>query len=185
MTFRRVGVARSSTGSGMTVPPRWRAGARGPIALAVAVLAVSGALLTACGGPGKAAVAPNPNGQATTTTSTTAPPITTSTVVVGGKRIAVPTDSGKPITPLQDAGTNVVVTTGGFLPRTLYAPTKTPVVFTNLTPNAVTITFPHTPNRAAVIAPGASFTFMPDELALVYRSSTGDFGFLTVGVFTN
>jgi hypothetical protein len=152
---------------------------------AIAVLALLG--LAGCGGtpsaqkdPPKKAATPIPR-----TTTTTAPPISAPTVVIGGKSVAVPTDDGTPITPLQDSGQNVVLTTKGFLPRVLYSSRSTEVVYTNLTPRTVTIRFPHSPASApATIAPGASYSYTPRSMQYEYTSSTGDAGYVVVGAFT-
>jgi hypothetical protein len=166
--------------------PRWR-----PVA--VAVVAAAGLVLAACGGapsadkdPAKSTTTTHSTAPpADSTTTTTAPPITTPTVIIGGKSVAVPTDDGTPITPLQDSGQNVVLTTKGFLPRVLYSATAA-VVYTNLTPRTVTISFPHSSvSPPATIAPGGSFSYTPRADQYEYTSSTGDTGYVVVGAFTN
>lgn len=152
---------------------------------AIVVSALLG--LAACGGTPSAQKDPLKKDATTIpkTTTTTAPPISTPTVVIGGKSVTVPTDDGTPITPLQDSGQNVVLTTKGFLPRVLYSSRSTEVVYTNLTPRAVTIQFPHSPaSPPATIAPGASYSYTPRSMQYEYTSSTGDAGYVVVGAFT-
>lgn len=169
---------------------RWRT--------ALAAVATAGLVLAACGGgspsadkkPGKSAASAAKSkheGTSSTgsTTSTTAPPIATSTVVIDGRTVPVPTDDGTPITPLQDSGQNVILTSRGFLPRVLYASRTAPVVYTNLTSGTVTISFPHSPaSPAATIAPGASYDYTPRSMQYEYTSSTGYTAYVVVGAFT-
>ena len=70
-----------------------------------------------------------------TTTSTTAQVIASSTITIGGKVYDVPSEGGGiPIKPYSDTGQQIIYTSSGFLPRTLYASLHTPVVWTNLSP---------------------------------------------------
>lgn len=170
---------------------RWRL-------LAVATVAATGLGVAACGGAPSASRGPSKStatdpttatrtqSATDSTTSTTAPPITTPTVALGGKSVTVPTDDGTPITPLQDSGQNAIVTTKGVLPRVLYAARTTPVVYTNLTPRAVTVTFPHSPaSPPATIAPGGSYSYTPRSMQYEYTTSTGYTGYVVVGAFTS
>jgi hypothetical protein len=155
---------------------------------AAAAFAVAGLVFAACGGTPNAGDKRSASSRANdpTTTTTTAPPITTPTVDIGGTQVTVPTDDGSPITPLQDSGQNVIVTTKGFLPRVLYSDHGTPVVYTNLSTHAVTVSFPHSPaSPPATIAPGSSYAFTPRSMQYEYRSSTGDTGYVVVGAFTS
>jgi uncharacterized membrane protein len=173
-------------------PRRWQA--------VVATAVACGLALAACGSPAatkdpskskptepsksKSKSQSNPTTTSGTTT-TTAPQVTSPTMVLGGKTVTVPTDDGSPITPLQDSGQNAVLTTKGFLPRVLYASRTTPVVYTNLTPRPVTITFPHSPaSPPALIPPGGSYDYTPRSLQFQYTSSTGFTAYVVVGAFT-
>lgn len=168
-------------------PPRLRAAA-------AALVAGAGFLFAACGGAPSAVKDPSESSttppsttsiKPQSTTTTTAPPITTPTVLIGGKLVTVPTDDGGPITPLQDSGQNVVLTTKGFLPRVLYTGGSTSVVYTNLTPRSVTISFLHSPGTPPVtIAPGAKYAYTPRADQYEYSSSTGYAGYVVVGAFT-
>ena len=166
---------------------RWPQGRRARCVGVGAAFVSAALVLTACGGapsaekdpPKKAPTSPS-------TTTTTAPPITAPTVVIGGKSVTVPTDEGTPITPLQDSGQNVVLTTKGFLPRVLYSSRSTKVVYTNLTPRTVTIQFPHSPaSPPTAIPPGGSYAYTPRSMQYQYTSSTGDAGYVVVGAFTS
>jgi len=162
-------------------PVRARVGA--PLVLA-ALIGLS-LMAAACGGSSSATPPSTKPPAPTTTTSTTAPAITTPTVTINGTTYSVPTESpGMPINPLQDTGQQVVLTSGGFLPRTLYSAMEKPVVFTNLTAKPITLTLTDIPGVApVVIAPGGSWSWVPNALQFAYRASTGDWGLVEVGAF--
>lgn len=144
-----------------------------------------GILLSACGGSGSPqAHAADKAHAADTTTSTTAPAVTTPTVMVNGQSVTVPTDSGGSINPLQDTGQQVILTSKGVLPRTLYAALNTPVVFTNLSSRPLTLTIEHVPGvRPQTVAPGGTYSWVPTALAFDYRITGGDWGNVQVGQF--
>jgi predicted outer membrane repeat protein len=120
------------------------------------------------------------------TTSTTAPEVTTPTITLDGKQFPVPTEGGThPISSYRDTGQQVILTTKGFLPAMLFAVKEQPVVFTNLTPHTVKITFEVTAGEPpATLAPGQSMSFLPKALQFRYSSSTHDGGAVFVGAFT-
>jgi hypothetical protein len=125
---------------------------------AFALVLTGGALgLSGCSSPSS-----NPNAPSTST-STTAAPITSSVVTISGKKVTVPTDQpGYPISPYQTKGVNIIITSSGVLPRTLYATPTKPVRFTNLTSNTVNVVVNITKNtKPFPIAPGASYTYTP------------------------
>jgi len=166
-------------------PPRRRARRRAHTAPGVLAFLIGLAVVvSACGGAASSTATTKPPAP-TTTTSTTAPQITTPTVTVNGSAITVPRETpGIPIQALQDTGQQVVLTSGGFLPRTLYAALQTPIVWTNLTDKTVTISLVSVPGVApATVAPGATWSWVPTELAFHYKASTGDWGIVYVGAF--
>jgi hypothetical protein len=126
-----------------------------------------------------------------TSTSSTTPSTTTSsipvtgpslatiaasqTVTVGGKKVAVPTDSGRPIpaTGIGD-GQQIIISVGGFLPPRLYASPSVPVVWTNLTDQPQQVVFDHLAVRSPVIAPGGTFSWTSqDSESISYHSVSG------------
>jgi hypothetical protein len=117
-------------------------------------------------------------------TTTTAQSLAATTVTLNGQTYPVPTEDGKtPITPFADSGQQVVLTTSGFLPRTLYSALHQPVVFTNLTSKVITLTVEDVGIAPATIEPGGHFSWIPNVLAFGYKSSTGDGGIVNVGAF--
>ena len=66
------------------------------------------------------------------------------TVTIDGKKVAVPTDSGKPDSSDSDGdGQQIIISVGGFLPKRLYATPSDPVVWTNLTNQPQQVVFDH------------------------------------------
>jgi hypothetical protein len=147
----------------------------------VAVAALAGvSLLAACGStpPHKAATPP------TVATTSSVPAITTPTVILNGKSVTVPTENpGVPITPGVATGQEVVFTDKGFLPAVLYAALKTPVTFTNLSSKTVKINLVGTGYPITSLAPGASFSWTPDDLQFEYMATGGFHGKAEVGAF--
>jgi hypothetical protein len=88
-----------------------------------------------------------------------------------------------PIVPGVATGQQIILTKTGFLPQTLYSARDTPVVWTNLTAKTVTITVEHVGIAPAKVAPGATFSWVPNVLDFGYRSSTGDSGLVNVDAF--
>jgi hypothetical protein len=136
------------------------------------------------------------NTAASTSSTTTTPStalITTTTVgyvaryvSVGGHRVLLPTEEHhEPITAYSGFGQNVVITAKGFEPSKLYASSKAPVVFTNLTDLTQEVVFYHFPTVAnsGPIPPGESYSLRyAAAIALVYGNRTGiDHGHLYIG----
>jgi hypothetical protein len=122
------------------------------------------------------------------TTTTTAQVIASSTVTINGQAVKVPTEDGTdPIKAFGDTGQQVILTSSGVLPRSLYAGQNQPVTWTNLTSKPVTLTLNHVPGVSPqVIQPGASYSWNPvSTLSFTYTSSAGGTGFIYSGVFGN
>jgi hypothetical protein len=156
--------------------------------LAGVVLALV-AVLGGCGSSGKAGDSATTS-ITTTTPSTSAPSTTTSsipvtgpslatiagsrTVTVGGKKVAVPTDSGRSIPNEVGDGQQIIITVGGFLPKRLYATPSDLVVWTNLTEQPQQVVFDHFAVRSQVIPPGGTFSWSsPDSESIAYHSVSG------------
>jgi uncharacterized Zn-binding protein involved in type VI secretion len=156
--------------------------------LAFALLAV----VAGCGSGGKAGGsvttgAPTTSssaGSSTTTSSTTSSiPVTgpslatiagSSTLTIGGKKIAVPTDSGRPISPNIDDGQQIIITVGGFLPQRLYATPSALVVWTNLTNEPQQVVFDHFAVHSPVIPPGGKYSWTSQASeSISYHSVSG------------
>ena len=146
----------------------------------LAVAAAAACLLAACGStaPHKAATPP------TVATTSSVPAITTPTVILNGKSVVVPTENpGVPITSGVATGQQVILTDKGFLPAVLYASLKTPVTFTNLSSKTAKITLVDTGYPVTSLAPGASFSWTPDDLQFEYQATGGFHGKAEVGAF--
>jgi hypothetical protein len=118
------------------------------------------------------------------TTSTTAQVIAGATVTISGKSYNVPSEGGGiPIKPYSDTGQQIIYTSSGFLPRTLYSSLHTPVVWTNLSTKPVVLTLEHVGVAPVTIAVGATYSWTPNVLAFGYQSSNRDFGYVNVGAF--
>jgi len=118
--------------------------------------------------------------------TTTAQVIESQTVTIDGKTVPVPTEDGTdPIKPYGDTGQQVILSSSGVLPRSLYASLDQPVVWTNLTSKPVTLTLNHVPGVAPqVIQPGRSWSWNPvGQLSFSYTSSAGGTGYVYSGVF--
>lgn len=128
-----------------------------------------------------------------TTTTTSTPLITTTTihyvpryVSVGGRTVLLPTEEHhEPITAYSAFGQDVIITNTGFEPSKLYALSKIPIVFTNLTDSTQEVVFYHSPTVATSgpIRPGGSYGFLYNAtIALVYGNRTGSrLGHLYIG----
>jgi hypothetical protein len=153
--------------------------------LFVLVLPLLGLLAAACSSSPASRSASSP--PSSTTTSTTAQVISSSTVTIGGQTVNVPTEGGtNPIKPYGDTGQQIILSSTGVLPRSLYASLNQPVTWTNLTAHPVTLTLkvPGVPPK--VIPPGSSFSWNPvNQLSFTYLSSAGGTGFVYSGVFGN
>jgi hypothetical protein len=118
------------------------------------------------------------------TTSTTAQVISSPTVTIGGKTYTVPSEgNGIPIKPYSDTGQQIIYTSSGFLPRTLYASLQTPVVWTNLSAKPLVLTLEHVGVAPVTVAVGGTYSWTPNVLAFGYKSSKGYAGFVNVGAF--
>jgi hypothetical protein len=149
------------------------------------------AVLGGCGSNGKAgdsattSMTTTTSTQPTTATSTTilSIPVTgpslatiagSKTVTVGGKKVAVPTDSGRSIPNEVGDGQQIIITVGGFLPKRLYATPSDLVVWTNLTDQPQQVVFDHFAVRSHVIPPGGTFSWSsPDSESIAYHSVSG------------
>jgi hypothetical protein len=119
----------------------------------------------------------------TNPTTTTAQVIQAPTVTINGKTYDVPTDQGNPITPLNDTGQQIVYTSTGFLPYTLYSSLQTPVVWTNLSPKPLVLTLLHTGVAPVTIPVGGTYSWTPNVLDFGYAAQNGDAGIVNVGAF--
>jgi hypothetical protein len=107
-------------------------------------------------------------------------------VVVSGSRVILPTeDGGAPIDPVRSTGQNVLLTSSGPWPQQLFASSKSPVVFTNVTGVPVTVTFVSSPVKPFVVPPaGGTGSWKPTGLVSVaYKDSHGGSGNLSVDMF--
>ncbi len=99
------------------------------------------------------------------------------TVTVDGKKVAVPTDSGRSIPSCCQNigdGQQIIITVGGFLPKRLYASPSVRVVWTNLTDQPQQVVFDHFAVRSPVIAPGGTFSWSSqDSESISYHSVSG------------
>jgi len=146
----------------------------------ILALVVLPLLVAACGSSPKT---PPPRA-VPTTTSTTAPVITSPNVTIGGKTYSVPSEGGGiPIKSLADTGQQVVYTSSGFLPRTLYSSLQTPVVWTNLSAKPLRLSLEHVGLAPVTIPVGGTYSWTPNVLDFAYESSTGDGGIVNVGAF--
>jgi hypothetical protein len=107
-------------------------------------------------------------------------------VSVGGHDVLMPTEEHHDaITAYSAFGQNVIITSTGFEPWKLYALSKTPIVFTNLTDVTQEVVFYHFPDVAhsGSIPPGGSYSFSYSAaMALVYGNHGGtDTGHLYIG----
>ena len=142
--------------------------------------------VAACGSGGGSATGTTSPSHVASSTSPYAKPITSPTVVINGKSVQVPTEAqGVPVSPSVGSGQQVVLTSSGFLPRTLYAQLHQPIVWTNLTPKTVTLTLGHVGVPPQTLPPGGTFQWVPTVLDFGYRSSTGHFGLVNVGAFSS
>jgi hypothetical protein len=143
-------------------------------------------IVAACGSssPSSSSAGAPTSGRSTTTTSTTAQVIASPTVTIDGKTYNVPSEGGGiPIKPSADTGQQIIYTSSGFLPRTLYSSLQTPVVWTNLSSKPLVLTLEHVGLAPVTIATGATYSWTPNVLGFGYKSSTGDFGIVNVGAF--
>lgn len=140
--------------------------------LALAALLAAPLALAACGG-----------GSAAPTTTTTAPG--GRSVVIDGRRVAVPTEHGNPITQATGTGDQVIITAAGFEPQVLAAVPNKPITWTNLTDQVQQVNFEYSSVRSGDIAPGKTFSWTPTGLISIrYTSPSGFAGNLLVGVFS-
>jgi hypothetical protein len=153
--------------------------------LVVVLLALAGLLAAACSSaPAADPTTTGPISGGPTTTSIPPPALKGPTVNVNGKVIPVPTENGIPISPLVGTGDQIVLTTKGFLPYQLFADLNATIVFTNLTPKTVRITFEHSTVASPPLKPGETFNYSQStSYSYVYRSSTGFHGTLAIGAF--
>jgi hypothetical protein len=154
-------------------------------ALVIPMLFAFGSVVAACSSSPS-----SPSAKATTTTkpttTTTAQVIVSPTLTIDGKTVKVPTEDGTdPIKSFGDTGQQVLLTSSGVLPLSLYASQNQPVTWTNLTSHPVTLTLVHVPGVAPqVIAPGGSYSWNPvNVLSFAYTSSAGGHGAVYSGVF--
>jgi hypothetical protein len=122
------------------------------------------------------------------TPTTTAPvKITTTTVryvphyvIVAGHRVKLPVEEhNDPISAYSAFGQNVIITNGGFAPHKLYARSKTPIVFTNLTDKVQEVVFHDFPSLSSSgpIKPAGSFSFEYTAVINVgYGNRSGSWG---------
>lgn len=138
------------------------------------------ALLSAACGSSPSTSAPS------TTTTTLANPLTSAYVTIDGRQYPVPTEDGVAISNFSNSGQAIVLTSSGFLPHHLFAALSTPVVFSNFTDQAVTLTIEHIPGlKPVTIQPGGTYSWVPTVLSFSYESSTGYWGLVDVGAFTH
>lgn len=119
------------------------------------------------------------------TATTTIPEITSSTVEINGRTVAVPTEGGS--TPIDQAvatGQQIVLHSHGVLPAQLFASGSSPVVWTNLTSQTITLTINNVGLSSQKIAPGASYSWRPNVLDFSFSASNGGKGVVNVDAFT-
>jgi hypothetical protein len=100
-----------------------------------------------------------------------------------GVTTTVPTERGgtRPIDPVVDAGQQILITSGGFVPHQLFANVTLPVVWTNLTGSSQQIVFDYLPSHLPVIPPRARLVWRPSTaVEIAYRSTSGFQGVLTL-----
>jgi FtsP/CotA-like multicopper oxidase with cupredoxin domain len=155
----------------------------------VLLVPLAGALGAACSSSGPSPIAASKSDSAPkSTTTTTAQVISSSTVTINGQPVKVPTEDGTdPIKPFGDTGQQVILSSSGVLPRSLYASLNEPVTWTNLTDHPVRLTLQHVPGVSPqTIQPGTSYSWNPvNQLSFSYSSSSGGTGFVYSGVFGN
>jgi hypothetical protein len=146
-----------------------------------------GLLAAACSStPSSGSATPTTTSYPKATTTTTAQVISSATVTIDGRTVKVPTEDGTdPIKAFGDTGQQVILTSTGVLPRSLYAAQNQPVTWTNLTSSPVTLTLTHVPGVSPqVIQPGGSYSWNPvNTLSFSYASSGGGSGIVYSGVF--
>ena len=121
---------------------------------------------------------------ARSTTSTTAQVIGSSTMTIGGKAYDVPSEGGGiPIKPYSDTGQQIIYTSSGFLPRTLYASLHTPVVWTNLSPKPLVLTLEHVGVCSGDHCDGRDLLVDAERARLRLQVVDGDAGVVNVGAF--
>jgi hypothetical protein len=153
------------------------------VALSLSLLAVATA---ACATPSSSGQSSGTSTTVQPTTTTTAQVIATSTVTIDGKTYPVPTENGTdPIKPFGDTGQQVVYVSSGFLPRTLYSASSTPVVWTNLSPHPLTLSILHVGLAPVTIPVGGTYSWKPTALQFAYTSQNKDVGIVEVGAFGN
>ena len=141
--------------------------------------------VTSCGSsPTKAAQSPVGH-KIDPTATTTIPQITSSSVVINGQSVAVPTEEGsKPIGQAVATGQQIILGAHGALPAQLFAASSTPVVWTNLTSEPITLTVNHVGLGPQSIAPGRSYSWTPNVLDFSFSASNGAKGVVNVAAFT-
>jgi hypothetical protein len=155
---------------------------RSRILLLLALLVVPMIAAACSGSPSSPPSGASPTVQSTT--STTAQVISSPTVIIEGKTYTVPSEGGGvPIKPYSDTGQQIIYTSSGFLPRTLYASLQTPIVWTNLSSKPLVLTLEHVGVAPVTVAVGGTYSWTPNVLAFGYKSSKGDAGFVNVGAF--
>jgi hypothetical protein len=114
------------------------------------------------------------------------PSIASSTVVIDGKSVVVPVEEyspNRPIKPLTDTGQQIIISSSGLLPRTLFAPSPVALTWTNLTTQPVTVTFAGSGISSGAITPGGSWTYRTDrQLSIGYGTTNGYHGQVSVGL---
>jgi len=96
-------------------------------------------------------------------------------VVVGGVSVAVPRQNlYRHVSPVVDAGQQILIAAAGFLPHRLFANPNVPVVWTNLTDQPQQVTFDHLPVTSPVIPPGGSWSWTSvNSQSISYHSVRG------------
>lgn len=119
-------------------------------------------------------------------TATTVAPATTTTtpyvptyVMVGRTRVQVPVEYHHvtiAANPIMGIGQNIIITSQGFEPVSLYGSSNYPIVFTNLTTKTQEVVFYHFPSypKPIVVPPAGKVSITHNGLiALVYGNATG------------
>ena len=114
------------------------------------------------------------------------PSIGSTTIQIGGKTVVVPREEyspDRPIKPLTDTGQQIIISSSGLLPRTLFAPSPVALTWTNLTSKPVTVTFAGSGISSGPIAPGGSWTYRTDrQISIGYGTTNGYHGQVSVGL---
>lgn len=153
--------------------------------LGLVVVLAAGAGLAACSS--SPSTPTTTTQRATTTTYVLPPQVLTPTTIIDGQTINVPTQTnGKPISPYNDTGGQIILTDKGILPFHLFADLGQTITWTNLCTKSVTVAALSKDFTSPAIPPGGTFTWKSDTLISErYAVSNGFQGRIDVGAFAH